>query len=185
MTTVGETANHHFSSLASQVWQVWQVDQTDHVGFTEHNFMMPHVFSSAPKYASYIGILPDVVESAPLPEQLWQQAVQNVFGDVGEQGGRWPSQNNLGDESAGIALSRVCLGNLARPVDGAVEHRFDSRGLLRALKFDSHLKPSARIGDALADASAMFFGDEGRGLSEDLRDDKYALPSLDPSVWHA
>ena len=71
------------------------------------------------------------------------------------------------------------LRNVTRPVFGATEFRYERGRLLDCLKFASHLKPSATMSDALADACQVLHGSSTNIVQEELRAGEFQIPSLD------
>ena len=70
---------------------------------------------------------------------------------------------------------------MSRESGVTIEYRFYTEGLLSCLKLASNPKPSAKIGDVLADCCFILYGsgDDSIILQEKLRDGTVALPSLE------
>ena len=72
---------------------------------------------------------------------------------------------------------RAPIDSSAHEVVGATGHRFIADSLVRALMFSQHLRPSASMAAALADADHYLHGDSSKPLQDSLRDGSTNVPS--------
>lgn len=177
LVTAGGTMNEHFFRAAGAVWSVvrFPVDLCNQI--SRHDYTMALMLPTAPPLTKALGVVPESVDEVPNLAQEYENAAAAVgMGTDSVAPVAVSSGSNELSEAVGSAEG---VRGIAHEVAGASGHRFDPARLLSCLNFARHLKPSALMTEALADASNVLDGQRSDSVQDDLRSNKYPLPSLD------
>ena len=79
---------------------------------------------------------------------------------------------------AGVAAAEHHMRDSYKVQRGSVAHRYAPSAMLSYLELAANLRPTAKIGDALAASAEIFFGAPAVGFKKKLRDGVVPLPSL-------
>ncbi len=130
--------------------------------------------------ARLMGIKPDVVDSHASSIADVEAAVDGVFQAVVAVGGDSAASGFMHGGKSVSDLTREGLDSMSTiTLGGAVSHRYKVPALLACVRLSANLKPQAKLGDALADAAEIMFGEASSSAQLDLRDGHRRLPSVE------
>ena len=177
-TPSGEALNFKLAAFAGSKWRVMRLSgdaSRTFVGLTAGGTcQMPQ------SVARLMGIKPDVVDSHASSIADVEAAVDEVFQAVVAVAGDPAASGSMDGGKSVNELIKEGLDSMSTiTLGGAVSHRYKVPALLVCVRLSANLKPQAKLGDALADAAEIMFGEASSSAQLDLRDGHRRLPSVE------